>query len=287
MTRSISLAAFFVLILAGVFLFTGSKTVRARQGEDTLLRMLSPRVQVVTSEREGGPTKFQLAISTDPSSLSQINREATSVSAKVRASIILVNTSYQVEVPAKDRKKAPTSETRVLASGGVLIGDGAEILTVIPRDIIPASIQAEFSDGSSMAADFIGRDDASQIALLRLSSPAPSQALGWRNRRSLEWGEHFYAMTRGAQHGTQMFRVMVSGDVVLPPLETGQSFRHPRQLDQALPRDFQGAVLVDGSGQVAGMVIQTGVVEALRAQVVDSGTVRVVAEALRSLQKLK
>lgn len=285
MTRSISLAAFFVLILVGVFWFTGMKEVRDRSGEEALMGMLAPRVQVVTPEHGEAPSKFQFAISTDPSSLSQMNREAASVVARVRPAVVLVSMAYQPELAAKTRRKAAPEETKFWVSCGVLVGNGDEVLLVMPPAVTPSDIHVRFQDGAEVKADFIGRDDSSQIALLRLPSAAAVKPLVWRNRRTLEWGEHFYAMGRNPVHGAQMVRVMVSGDAVLPAAGGAGVAQHYRQLDQVLPVDFWGAVLVDGSGQLAGLVVQADAPDDLRALVLDGGAVRVVAEALRSLQK--
>lgn len=285
MTRSISLAAFFVLILAGVFWFTGLKEIRDRAGEDAPLGMLAPRVQVITPEHGDSPSKFQFAISTDPNSLSQMNREAAAVVTRVRPAVVLVSMACQPEPAAKNRKKAGPEETKVWVSSGALVGNGDEVLAVMPPAVRPLDIHVRFQDGADVKADFVGRDDSSQIALLRLPSVAAARPLVWRNRRTLEWGEHFYAMGRNPVHGAQIVRVMVSGDAVLPSSGGAGAARHYRQLDQVLPEDFWGAVLVDGSGQLAGLVVQADAPEDLRALVLDGGAVRVVAEALRSLQK--
>ena len=282
MTRSISLALFFVMILAGVFWFTGTKV--DNQSNVSPLRMSGPRVKVVSAEPDSSLSKFQFAISTVSGSLHQMNRESSAVAARVQASVVLVRITYKT-VPTGKTSRKSAEETVTRLSSGFVVGTGNEVLCVIPPEITPLNIQVRLQNGSEIKADFIGRDGATEIALLRLSSPAPNSPIKWRNRRHLEWGEQLYAMARNGTHGAQMLRVMVSGDAILKLVESASTFQHYRQLDQMLPPDFSGAVLVDGDGQGAGLVLQPDAPDQVRALVLDGGEVRVVTEALRSLQK--
>jgi len=276
MTRSISLALFFVLVLVAVFWLTTNREARVVNTEN------SPRVQVVRPDHEMAVPKFQLAISSDPSSLNQMNREALSVANRVRDSIVTLSVGYRSPQGGKGGKKMADE---IWISSGVILGDGTNILGVIPPRITPLNISVSFQDGSEVRADFIGRDDATELALIRLEAPSSAKPLLWRNRRTLDWGEHFYAFARNPVHGLQMLRVMVSGEAAYPLPDSKNTGPHYWQLDEVLPPDFAGAVLLDGEGHVAGLVIQPDAPDLLRALVLDGGSIRVAAEALRSLQK--
>ena len=84
---------------------------------------------------------------------------------------------------------------RASASGsGVLVSGEGDVLTNSHVVRGAAGVEAELADGRTLIADVAGDDPATDLALLRLSSPAPLQSVGLGDSNVLRVGDFAIAV---------------------------------------------------------------------------------------------
>lgn len=136
-----------------------------------------------------------------------------------------------------------------LGSGFVVSQDG---LIVTNNHVVEgaASITVTLHDGREFQADLVGRDEMTEIAVLRIPAPEPLPVLGWGDSDAVQVGE--WVLAFGNPFG--IGNTLTAGVVSARPRAAGLEIPiDVLQTDAALNLGNSGGPLVNRRGQVVGV----------------------------------
>jgi len=157
--------------------------------------------------------------------------------------------------PAVLHVRAIPREGRGLSGGsGVLFTPDGFALTNSHVVHGAAGIEAALADGRTLLADLVGEDPATDLALLRLSSPRPFPFAALGDSNALRVGDLVVAV--GSPFG--LTRTVTSGIVsatgrTLPSRDVGRAIEGVIQTDAPLNPGNSGGPLLDAGGSLVGI----------------------------------
>lgn len=161
-----------------------------------------------------------------------------------RTFISLVDTAG----PAIARVEAP----RQPGVTGLLWSDDGIVITAhhaLRRD---EPIKVGLGEHEPQEARLLGRDPATDLAVLRVAQATAMSAPTWRNPGTLRVGELGLALARpGRSVRAALALLSVVGDRLRTP--GGRELAPYIELDRALPRGFPAAPVLDDEGQILGL----------------------------------
>lgn len=165
---------------------------------------------------------------------------------------ITVQTTSTVNTPFGAREEQGTA----LASGFVLDGRG-DIVTAAHAVEGATSTSVAFADGSSRGATMLGKDDAADVAVLRIGSAGLTlHPLGLGSSRALAVGDALAVIGDPLGFSRSLSTGVVSGLDRTIEAPNGFQIAHSIQTDAAMNPGNSGGPILDSSGRVVGIADQ-------------------------------
>lgn len=159
------------------------------------------------------------------------------------------NSSYSQPAESWPYQEAPLRSREALGSGFVV--DPSGIIVTNNHVIVPGGeIRVKFADGKEATAKLLGRDEKTDLAVLKVDSEAPLPAVRWGNSDAARVGENVFAV--GSPFG--LGNSVTAGIISARGREIGAGpYDDFLQVDASINSGNSGGPLFDADGRVLGV----------------------------------
>lgn len=215
------------------------------------------------SNSTGTPATDAAVAAEDIAFANRLSKAFKSVASKVEPSVVHITSLQQVTPVRYDFFGRPVSRgtPRLQPAGlgsGVVVSDDGYVVT--NNHVVKGAdeLRVKLSDGSELKATLVGRDDLTDLAVLKIErgsdSPVKFHAVAYGNSDELEVGEWVVAI--GSPFG--LSRTVTAGIVSargrsITPRETGRTQEDYIQTDAAINPGNSGGPLLNLRGEIIGI----------------------------------
>ena len=229
--------------ITAALLFAGTTATLALQAPGNAQSQQAASGTATTAPRPGAPMSF------------------ADLAARLQPAVVNISTTQKVEVgtlfnPFTGDQRPAVEEQQGGGSGFVISADGYivtnnHVVTGGPRAAAVDSVTVTFPDRTEYKARIVGRDAASDIAVLKIDAPKPLPFVEIGDTANLRVGDWVVAIGNPLGLGS----TVTAGIVSALQRNTGEGGAYDRfiQTDTAINRGNSGGPLFDLNGRVVGI----------------------------------